>query len=164
MRWSLFFVVPAVCALGALSACGSDGSPQVLQESITQVGELNVRVTLDDSLGVCTTFPSSSPDCLSAQTTPGSGIQSARLDAVPGGPYVLRLLVEPGAQFDDLPADQARMPVAMKTELVMALYDEAPACFRMTGADGEAHTVTVTATAVDGGTGITTAAPAESSC
>ena len=160
MRRSLFFALPAGCALMLLSACGSDGSPQVLQTSVTRLGDFDVTVTLDTALGVCTKFASGSPLCLSAQTTPGPGIQTAMLDPVPGGPYVLRLLVEHGARFDDLPAEQTRQPVAMNTELVMALYETAPACFHMTTADGEPHTVSVTATAVDTGSGITAAEPA----
>ena len=164
MRRLLFFVAPAAGALTLLAGCGSDGSPQVLQESVTRLGDFDVKVTLDSALRVCTNFPSGSLGCLGAQTAPGSGIQTAMLDAVPEGSYVLRLLVEPGARLDDLPADQTRLPVAMNTELVMALYETAPACFHWISTDGESHTVTVTATAVDTGSGVTAAATAGTAC
>lgn len=164
MGRSLLWVLSATCAIGLLSACGSNGTPQVLQESDAALGSLRVRVTLDSARRICTTTPNGRTDCLSAQSTPADGIQTAQLDALPGGPYLLRLLVSPGTQFTGLPIDQARMTVAMKTELVMAFYKAAPACFHMTDAQGRTHTVSVMATAVDSGPGVTAAAPAETSC
>lgn len=145
---------------GLAAGVRSRGGQQVL---LGTLGSLDVTVTLDDSNHLCTTIPNVPAYCLSVPKTPEKGIQSARLDAAPGGSYVLRLFVEPGTEFDDLPLPWT-VRLAKNTELVTALYETAPACFHMTTADGEPHTMTVPGTVVDVDTEFTAATPADHAC
>ncbi len=123
-----------------------------------------VHVSYDNASRVCSTVGNGTAVCQSIDLHPIQGIQRAQLDPVDGPPYVLRLLVQSGATLDGMPTDVMRMSVGLDTDLVVALYDTAPACFRQTDPDGQTHTVTVAASQVDTGTGVTAVASTESTC
>jgi hypothetical protein len=147
-----------------LGACSSDDGPAVLQELDATVGGVPVHVTYDDAARVCSAAANDSPVCQSVDRSPAVGIQRAQLDATSHGKYVLRMLVSPGVTFDGLPTEVMRMGVAMNSELVLAVLDSAPACFRQSDPDGQTHDVTVNATQVDTGSGVTAVASTESAC
>jgi hypothetical protein len=148
-------VIVGVLVLGA---CSSSGSPEVLQELSTFLGDAPVHVTYDNASRVCSTVRNGTPVCQTIDLQQGTGIQQARLDQDKSGVYVLRLLLQSEATLDGMPSEVMRMSVGLDTDLVVALYDSAPACFHQTDPDGQTRIVTVEASQVDNGSGVTAAA------
>ena len=157
VRMRMWHGVVIVGAL-VLGACSDDGMPSVLQELDTSLGDVPVHVTYDNASRVCSSVSNGTPVCQSIDIQQDMGIQQAELDQDTTGVYVLRLLVRSEATLDGMPAEVMRMSAGLDTDLVMALYDSAPACFHQTDPDGQTRIVTVAASQIDTSSGVTAAA------